>query len=108
MNVEQIKMLTRIKKLITQKKCHFAIRKDRNYLEELLFLGITEEEAWSHILTLNINFYFADPKPNYAKNKNALTFKKVINGKLAYIKVGIDELTDEVEAVCISFHQDRK
>lgn len=106
MNKDQIKLLTKIKKLVSSKSRRFEDRDDIDYLEELAILGISEEEAWNHILSLNVNFYFPDPKPNYYNDKNSLTFKKSINGKLAYIKVNINE--DEVKAICWSFHEDRK
>lgn len=107
MNEHQIRLLFEIKKLIRAKKRHFKIRNDRNYLEDLLELGITEQEAWNHILYLKPQFYFIDPKPNYSKPVNeCLVFKKNINGKIAYIKICIN--SDNVEAECWSFHEDKR
>lgn len=49
MTGEQIKLLTKMKKLIMQGKRHFEPRKDRDYVLALFELGITEEEAWNYI-----------------------------------------------------------
>ena len=49
MNGDQIRLLSEIKKLIKLNKKHFKSRNDRNYLEDMLNLGLTEEEAWQHI-----------------------------------------------------------
>ena len=69
--------------------------------------GLTEEEAWQHIYYLKPQFYFVDPKPIFSKSlKKCLTFKKIINNKIAYIKLCIDD--DTVEAECWSFHEDGK
>lgn len=92
MNGEQIRLLSEIKKLIKLNKKHFKSRDDRNYLEDLLNLGLTEEEAWQHIYYLKPQFYFVDHKPIFSKSlKKCLTFKKIINNKIAYIKLCIDE-----------------
>lgn len=105
MNYQQIKLLSKIKKLITSDKRRFAIRKDRDYVEELLGLGITESEAWNYILRLNVHSYFPDPKPEYYKNGESLTFKRQINGELAYIKLKVEKIEGEEEVVCLSFHK---
>ena len=107
MNGDQIRLLSEIKKLIKLNKKHFKSRNDRNYLEDLLNLGLTEEEAWQHIYYLKPQFYFVDPKPIFSKSlKKCLTFKKLINNKIAYIKLCI--VDDSVEAECWSFHEDKK
>ena len=67
MNASQIKLLAKMKKLITINKRKFAVRKDKDYVEELLELGITETETWGNILSLNANFYYTDPKPYLCK-----------------------------------------
>ncbi len=68
-----------MKKLISQGKRRFQIRKDSDYLADLLELGISEEEAWRYILVgLNINMLVVDPKPFYSKTVNALVFKRVL------------------------------
>lgn len=106
MNQEQIKLLTHMKKLIRSGKKRFAIRKDRDYLKELELIGITEHEAWfSHILYLNNNMFFVDPKPRYKSTKNTLIFKKIIKNKLVYIKLYLEKMKEE-EVVCLSFHID--
>ncbi len=87
MNNEQIKLLNRMKQLIRTNKKKFKIRKDRDYLEDLKEIGITIEDAWKQILTLNTNFYFIDNKPFYNQSQNTLTFKKTINKKSVYIKL---------------------
>ena len=50
MTGEQLKLLSRMKKLIIQGNKKFAIRKDRDYLAELLEIRITENLAWQEIL----------------------------------------------------------
>jgi len=104
MNSDQLKELSRIKKLVTENKKRFANRFDRDYIEDLLELGITEEEAWQHILSLNQHSYVPDAKPNYSVGHSALVFNKPVNGKMAYIKIKIEKYDGE-EAVCISFHK---
>jgi len=83
MTHEQLKLLSQMKKLIKNGKCRFQVRNDRDYLEELLNLGISEREAWNYILTLNSNFYVHDFKPNYLINGESLIFKRLINGNIA-------------------------
>lgn len=109
MNQQQIELLNKMKKLVYSGKRRFVIRKDRDYLEDLNELGITEESAWNeHILYLNKNFYYPDSKPNYSKDEDvSLTFKKKINGKNAYIKIKLEKILNE-ETVCLSFHIDNK
>lgn len=104
----QLRVLSKIKKLVSNGQRKFEIRKDRDYVEDLLDIGITEEEAWSHIFSLNKNFWFVDPKPNYYKDENALIFKKEVNGVLAYIKLKIEVEENFEKAVCLSFHRDKK
>lgn len=107
MNGEQLKILTKMKKLIKLGKRRFLQRRDRDYLQDLLELGISEEAAWNIILELNTNFYFKDPKPSYYKNTETLIFKKQINGVVAYIKLNIENSNNKDEiVVCISFHED--
>lgn len=107
MTGEQLKQLSKIKKLIISGNRRFAIRKDRDYLQELLDIGISEENAWMEILTLSANDYIFDFKPYYSKNNmNALTFKKIINGFVVYIKLIIEIYNNNEETVCLSFHID--
>lgn len=108
MTNEQIRLLSKMKKLINQGKKRFAPRKDRDYVEALLELGITEEEAWNYILRLNINYYCHDFKPFYAKDGKSLVFKMKINDNIAYIKLKIEEYNNEEKTVCLSFHKDIK
>lgn len=54
MVINQAKVLSRMKKLIKEGKRRFQLRKDRDYLIDLLELGLSENEAWNYILT-NIN-----------------------------------------------------
>ena len=105
MNSTQNKLLTRMKILVYQKKRRFQIRKDRNYKDELAKIGITVEDAWNHILSLNANFYYPDSKMLYRQSKDTLIFKKIINNMLVYIKLKL-ETDNEEEVVCLSFHKD--
>lgn len=56
----EIQKLKRIKQLVSEGKCRFKIRKDRNYFDDLLNLGITEEQAWKIVLYLKPNAFFRD------------------------------------------------
>lgn len=58
MQPEQIKQLSEYKKLIVQGNRKFQTRKDRNYIDDLSEIGLTVEEAWIQILSLNKNNYF--------------------------------------------------
>ena len=89
MDIDQLRILTKMKRLIKNGNRRFQIRKDRDYIQDLLELGIDEVEAWNIILTLNNHFYFNDPKPTYYKNKDTLIFKRKVNGVLTYIKLKI-------------------
>lgn len=108
MNQQDVKYLGYIKNLVYLKKRRFEVRPDRDYLNDLLNLGITPLEAWEHILSLNKHLYFVDPKPNYFKDGKSLTFKKYINGKIAYIKIRVEKDDNDDEVVCLSFHEDGK
>lgn len=110
MNQEQIMLLNRMKKLIYHKKRRFEPRLDRDYLEDLLEFGLTEDAAWDqHIIYLNSNLYFFDKKLDYNKKDNlSLTFKKPIDGKVAYIKLRVEPNEFDEETVCLSFHVDGK
>ena len=46
MNSQQIKLFSKMKKLIVSGKRRFISRKDRDYLKNLLEIGITKEEAY--------------------------------------------------------------
>ena len=96
MTGEQLKLLTKMKKLITKGNKRFANRRDRDYLEELLEIGITESLAWQEILTLSSYNYVQDYKPFYSKSENSLVFKKDINGNRVYIKLKIEEYNKKV------------
>lgn len=108
MKPEQIRQLSEFKKLIVQGKRKFELRKDRNYLEDLLEIGLTIEEAWNQILHLNINNYFFDYKPIYKSDPNVLIFKKEINKLLVYIKLKKEINSTGEIVVCLSFHVDNK
>ncbi len=45
MTNEQLKLLSKMKKLISQGRKKFTSRKDRDYIQELLDIGITEAMA---------------------------------------------------------------
>lgn len=108
MTGEQLKLLSKMKKLVVKGDRKFLIRKDRDYIGSLLEIGISEKEAWNQILTLCANDYYPDYKPFYSKDGNALTFKKHINGYLVYIKLKIEEYNNNETTLCLSFHIDGK
>lgn len=103
MNQQQILLLNKMKKLVKEGKRKFQPRKDRDFLKELYNLSLTIDDAWKEILTLNKNLYIIDNKPYYNQTSNSLTFKKMIKGKLAYIKLILNK---EEVVVCMSFHED--
>jgi len=108
-NSEQIKLLNKMKILISTGRCRFANRHDCDYATDLLELGIDYDEAWKIIMCLNTHFYFPDPKPDYYRKDNkSLTFKKKINGNTAYIKLKIELIGENEETVCLSFHKDNR
>ena len=86
MTSNNVKLLSKMKKLINEGKRKFQARPDRDYLTDLLKLGISKNEAWYYILGLNINMLVVDTKPFYAKYGEAL---------------------NDEETVCLSFHKDR-
>lgn len=105
MTGKEVKLLSEMKQLIKVGKRKFQNRPDRDYLQDLLDFGITEETAWEeHIIYLNANFYHYDPKPFYAKSDNTLVFIKPINKALAYIKIKMEEENGNKIVVCLSFH----
>ena len=108
MTGEQLKLLSKMKKLVVKGNKKFANRKDRDYIEELLEIGITESVAWQEILTLSSYNYVPDYKPFYLKSENSLVFKKDINGNTVYIKLKIEEYNNKEMTVCLSFHIDYK
>lgn len=110
MNPEQQILLSKMKRLIKNKRCRFEKRKDRDYNDDLYEIGITEHDAWyKHIIYLQEANYVIDYKPIYYKDKNSLVFKKRINNIIVYIKlkIEINKETNE-ECVCLSFHKDRR
>lgn len=108
MNKEQAKLLTKMRKLIKNGNRRFEDRPDRNYLDDLLEIGISLDETWNYLYSLNYHFYFPDPKPNYSKSGESLTFKREINGIMVYIKLKIEINNNNEETVCIAFHKDTK
>lgn len=104
MNSQQLLLLSKMKKMIKEGKRKFKNRNDRDFLNDLCNLSLTVDDAWNHILSLNKNHYFPDNKPSYNQSINCLTFKKIINGKLAYIKLILDR---EEVVICWSFHEDK-
>lgn len=108
MTGEQLKLLAKMKRLITKGNKKFINRRDRDYLEELLEIGITESLAWQEILTLSSYNYVLDYKPFYLKSENSLVFKKDINGNRVYIKLKIEKYNNKEMTVCLSFHIDYK
>lgn len=83
MTGEQLKLLAKMKKLITKGNKKFAPRKDRDYIEELLEIGISENLAWQEVLTLSSYNYVPDYKPFYLKTEN--TYLKKILMEIEYI-----------------------
>ena len=69
MNSTQIKLFSNMRKLISNGKRRFECRPDRDYVEDLLEIGITEEEAWNRILELN----------GRAQNRGYYTYTEFLN-----------------------------
>lgn len=108
MSGNQIRLLSKMKKLVRNKCCRFEKRTDYDYLEELRILEITEEQAWDYILNLKPQFYSPDTKSEYEQTNDLLIFTRMINGKDAYIKIYLGETETGEEVVCLSFHKSRK
>ena len=79
MTNEQIRLLSKMKKLINEGKRRFANRKDRDYLASLLELGITESEAWNYILRLSVHYYYPDFEIILLNNKRIVLELKPAN-----------------------------
>lgn len=107
MNSKQIKLLSQIKRLVRLGNRRFANeRRDRDYLDDLKKLRITEDEAWEkYILYLKPSDYVIDYKPSYYSTPNTLVFKKLIKDNIAYIKLCVIEENGE-KVLCLSFHID--
>ena len=108
MNQQEQQLLNKMKRLIKEGKRYFEIRKDRDYLQDLEEIDISEEEAWNIIESLNFHFYFIDTKPYYNRTNNVLVFKRPINKIIVYIKLKIENLNNNEYTICISFHRDYK
>ena len=108
MDGEQIKLLSKMKKLIKEGKRKFIPRNDRDYVSDLFELGISEEEAWNYVLMLNSYYYIKDYRPTYSKNGDSLIFKMNVNGITAYIKLKIEIENNIEKTCCLSFHKDNK
>ena len=107
MNNEQIKLLTRMKNAIRNGNRRFKMRNDRDIDDDLSLIGIRREEVWKIIMTLNINSYYLDLKPIYNQSLNSLTFKRLVNNKMIYIKLVLETDSNGVDYVyCWSFHID--
>lgn len=108
MNIEQHKLLNKMKMLIKKGNYRFENRRDRDYKKELSIICITEYEAWfKHILYLQEYDYVPDFKPSYKKSNDLLIFKRIINNYIVYIKLKIELNQDNKdECVCLSFHRD--
>lgn len=105
----QKRLLSRMKKLISDGYKKFEERKDRDYVQDLLSIGITVDEAWQEILSLSSINYFQDQRPFYLKKgDDALVFKKSINNNIVYIKIKIEPYNNHETTVCLSFHIDHK
>lgn len=102
MKQQDIRLLMKMKQAVVEGKCYFKLRNDRDYKQDLLDIGITESECWEHILSLNSNMYFPDPKPIYYQSEEILIFKKNILGNQIYIK--LKYMKDSAEVECWSFH----
>ncbi|HIS12041.1 MAG TPA: type II toxin-antitoxin system MqsR family toxin [Candidatus Onthocola stercoravium] len=106
MNSEQIKLLSRMKTAIRNNNRRFKRRKDRDINEDLAKIGITRDIAWDIILSLNRNFYYLDTKSYYNQSNYSLTFKRLINGKMVYIKLSLEKDNNIDYVYCWSFHID--
>lgn len=105
----QKRLLSRMKKLINDGCKKFEERKDRDYVQDLLNIGITLDEAWQEILSLSSINYFPDQRPIYLKKgDDALVFKKSINNNIVYIKIKMEPYNNHETTVCLSFHIDHK
>ena len=105
MNGEQNILLHQMKRLVSENKRRFEERPDRDYIMDLLEIGITVADTWKHILSLNNNYYIYDSKDSYRTDGKTLIFIKRINGYDVYIKLRIeDDENGESMTICLSFH----
>lgn len=110
MNKDVIKFITSFRALIKQGKCEFQNRiysDGRTYVQVLLDdFGISVADAIDELKTLNHSNYYDDGKPNYYNGIESFTFKKVVRGVNAYIKLKIELRNNNEKVIIISFHKD--
>lgn len=102
--------LLETKELIASNKKHFVKRtyslssgEKISSIDAVLDIGLTLKQAWHEVLNLSPDNYFTGPKRDRdGSDGDVWVFKKIINGKLVYIKLKIDARG----SVCMSFHED--
>lgn len=108
MTDQQLRLLAKMKRLVYKGYKKFEDRSDRDNIQDLLDIGISLDEAWKEVLLLSKADYYFDLKPTYAKTGESLTFRKIINGVLVYIKLKIETYNNNETTTCISFHISNK
>lgn len=99
------------KKEIKKKNCYLVLRtlningKKISTKQALINIGIMkEEDIWKHILELkNTDCIKIDKDKDFSRDMNSevYIFKKMINNKMVYIKLTLNQKG----VVCISFHE---
>jgi hypothetical protein len=104
-------LLTRFRQMVDSSNCELArryyVKPDGTrifYLEALLDLDLTEEEAYSVIRSLRVSDYRKGPEEDRKFPEQGLciwVFKMTVKGKRAYVKLKITE-----QALVLSLHED--
>ncbi|MEQ8187514.1 MAG: hypothetical protein ABRQ39_06030 [Candidatus Eremiobacterota bacterium] len=97
--------LNEFKEIVTSNDWLEIIRRENN-ISGMIGLGLDQDLATEEILYLTYKDYSEGPKDDRGEGYHGeiWVFGKVINNKLAYIKLKIDIKAGEKIAKCLSFH----
>lgn len=105
MHSDEESFLEEAKVLINSNKRHFVMRRNQDFRQDLLDLGLGRsiEKVWDTILNLNPSEMTKPPEADDNGSGKIMWFfqKTMLNGVTAYIKLTIDKARG---CVCISFH----
>jgi hypothetical protein len=94
--------LRQAKELIASGRTYFSKRNDYDTTQALFDLGIeNKKDVWRQIMKLQPSDQYKPPEFDLRGSGELVWFfKKELNGKIAYIKLTIDQNL----CICISFH----
>lgn len=94
--------LRQAKALIASGRTYFSKRNDYDTVQALFDLGIEDRKcAWREIMKLKPSDQYKPPESDRRGSGELVWFfRKELNGKIAYIKLIIDQNL----CICISFH----